>query len=420
MKKTALVLSGGGSRGSYEVGVYKALDTLGIKFDGVFGTSIGALNGALFIQVSADEAVRRWSKNKITNVFTEDFVQTLPNLDEVSVKDALYPVIKENILAKGVSNQNLEKFVRDNIEPETLYAEGQPELGICVYNFDKRKGEEILVQEMLKPEQVADFLVASSSCFPAIEMKTIDGVRYIDGGYYDNMPINFALKRGFEEIIAVDIKSPGFVKINPSGTNNVRIIMPKWDIGTVFDFKHDLTINNIMLGYLDTLKSYNYYGGNLYTFNLKSLSHLKQTRFLFTKSVNEFINNQNQYFQQFINVFLKANPNMLYDEGFVLNLIEQLAKSLGISPYETYDFDEFLRMIVKAADAIPVIEIIPLHLTKNLNQISNISVMIGLYHKIFNDNNLNYQTYMMSLSYYEETIQAFTLNLIKSYLNTFK
>ena len=48
--KRALVLSGGGGRGSYQIGVWKALRDLGIKFDIITGTSVGALNGALMVQ----------------------------------------------------------------------------------------------------------------------------------------------------------------------------------------------------------------------------------------------------------------------------------------------------------------------------------------------------------------------------------
>ena len=43
----ALVLSGGGAKGSYQLGVWKALRELNIKFDIITGTSVGALNGAL-------------------------------------------------------------------------------------------------------------------------------------------------------------------------------------------------------------------------------------------------------------------------------------------------------------------------------------------------------------------------------------
>ncbi len=40
-----LVLEGGGAKGSYHVGAYKAILDEGIEIQGVTGTSAGALNG---------------------------------------------------------------------------------------------------------------------------------------------------------------------------------------------------------------------------------------------------------------------------------------------------------------------------------------------------------------------------------------
>ncbi|MDQ8936251.1 patatin-like phospholipase family protein [Acinetobacter rudis] len=45
--KTGLVLSGGGAKGAYHVGVVKALAEYGIEADAIAGASIGALNGSL-------------------------------------------------------------------------------------------------------------------------------------------------------------------------------------------------------------------------------------------------------------------------------------------------------------------------------------------------------------------------------------
>ena len=46
MEKYAVTLAGGGSKGIYQIGAWKALDELGIEFEAVTGTSIGAINGA--------------------------------------------------------------------------------------------------------------------------------------------------------------------------------------------------------------------------------------------------------------------------------------------------------------------------------------------------------------------------------------
>ena len=49
-KKIGLVLSGGGAKGAYEVGVWAALEQLGLtgSIDGIIGSSVGALNAVLF------------------------------------------------------------------------------------------------------------------------------------------------------------------------------------------------------------------------------------------------------------------------------------------------------------------------------------------------------------------------------------
>ncbi|VVP38975.1 hypothetical protein PS850_04801 [Pseudomonas fluorescens] len=65
--KVGLVLSGGGAKGAYQVGVLKALRELGTRIDAVSGASIGALNGAILASSpSLDAGIQRleelWGK----------------------------------------------------------------------------------------------------------------------------------------------------------------------------------------------------------------------------------------------------------------------------------------------------------------------------------------------------------------------
>ena len=60
MNKTAIVLAGGGSRGAYQIGVWKALREMGIDYQLVTGTSVGALNGVLMVQQEYDKALAVW------------------------------------------------------------------------------------------------------------------------------------------------------------------------------------------------------------------------------------------------------------------------------------------------------------------------------------------------------------------------
>jgi len=64
-----LVLEGGGAKGSYHVGAYRALLDLGIKIDGVAGTSIGALNGAAIVQGDLSNLEKLWEETSIDTLF---------------------------------------------------------------------------------------------------------------------------------------------------------------------------------------------------------------------------------------------------------------------------------------------------------------------------------------------------------------
>ena len=71
MNKPGLVLSGGGSRGSYQIGAYRALRDNGIEICAVVGTSIGAINGAYIAQGDLDLACDVWEHIDYRTVFAE-------------------------------------------------------------------------------------------------------------------------------------------------------------------------------------------------------------------------------------------------------------------------------------------------------------------------------------------------------------
>ena len=71
-KEYALALSGGGTRGAYEIGAYRALKEMGINIVAIAGTSIGALNGAMFVSDNLDKAEEMYNNIKIDNVIDID------------------------------------------------------------------------------------------------------------------------------------------------------------------------------------------------------------------------------------------------------------------------------------------------------------------------------------------------------------
>ena len=56
----ALALEGGGAKGAYQIGAWKALREAGVKIDAVAGTSVGALNGALIVMGDLEKAEAIW------------------------------------------------------------------------------------------------------------------------------------------------------------------------------------------------------------------------------------------------------------------------------------------------------------------------------------------------------------------------
>ena len=62
MGKKAVVLSGGGARGAYQAGAWKALRELDYQFDIVTGTSVGALNAAMMASGDFDRAITLWQE----------------------------------------------------------------------------------------------------------------------------------------------------------------------------------------------------------------------------------------------------------------------------------------------------------------------------------------------------------------------
>lgn len=91
MKNLGLVFAGGGGKGAYEIGVWKYLHETGMDkyFKAVSGTSVGALNAALFASGSFEKAEEVWS-----NIKKEDILgkHTMP-MDEVI--DMLYSMTTE-------------------------------------------------------------------------------------------------------------------------------------------------------------------------------------------------------------------------------------------------------------------------------------------------------------------------------------
>lgn len=264
MVKKGLVLGGGGSRGAYEIGVWKATRELGIEFSVVTGTSIGALNGALVVQGDFEKALVMWEGMQYESVMANVSSADLETLE--GARAVLRTALGEMVADGGMDITPLETLVRDMLDEEAV-RRSPIQFGIVTVEFPSLRAREMEKADIPVGE-MCDYLLASCACYPAFKPKSIDGNRFVDGGYKDNLPINLAVDLGAQEVLAVDLKSVGLIPKKYNDSVPVRILRPYWDLGIFLTFDTQRIRRNIQLGYLDTLKSYGRYEGLAYAFPL--------------------------------------------------------------------------------------------------------------------------------------------------------
>ncbi|MCI9597131.1 MAG: patatin-like phospholipase family protein [Firmicutes bacterium] len=273
MAKNALVLSGGGSRGGYEIGVWQALRELKIPIHIVTGTSVGALNGAMVAQDDFDLAVSLWKDLETHMVFDVDAHDHEPGLFDfefagMNASEAL-AYAKEILLNGGAGTSGLEKIVSKYVDEEKIRA-SSVDLGVVTVEFPSLKPHYLFTED-ISAGKLPDYILASAACFPAVQAKEIDGVKFIDGGYHDVMPVELSLEKGADRIIAVYLEAAGFVRRGTLETaenlaSEVILIKSPWDLGNFLVFDTDNTRRIIRLGYLDTMKAFGVFLGHKYTF----------------------------------------------------------------------------------------------------------------------------------------------------------
>jgi NTE family protein len=101
-----LVLEGGGAKGAYHVGAYKALKELGVEIGGIAGTSIGALNGAILIQGDLEKLEDIWINTKSSDLFNID-EKAITNLKTFNLQEINLPYLL-NVSKEILSNRGLD------------------------------------------------------------------------------------------------------------------------------------------------------------------------------------------------------------------------------------------------------------------------------------------------------------------------
>ncbi len=249
----ALVLAGGGARGSYQVGVWRALMELDWHPQIITGTSVGGLNGAMFVLDLYETARDMW-----LTIRSRD-VMELP--EENADLSALHQFLRRVVKAGGMDVTPLEEIVERVLDEDALRA-APIRFGIVTVEQRGLRPRELTLED-IPAGQVRDYLMASAACFPALRARQIDGVKFLDGGYSDNMPTGLAKTMGAEELVCVDLEGVGITRPNLTGLPTT-MIRSYWELGDILHFDPDTAKRNMELGYYDTRRAMGYLRGCAY------------------------------------------------------------------------------------------------------------------------------------------------------------
>lgn len=266
--KYGLVLGGGGARGAYEIGVMRAVREAGIEISTVCGTSIGAVNGALFAQGSIEEACRMWYDIRL-----EDIIKSSAKFGENLLSVSNFASLALEMKNGGIDVSPFEKILKEVIDEDKLRS-SEIDFGLVSVSLTNKRAVSFFKDE-IPYGKIHEYLIASAS-LPGFKTKSIKGEKFADGGLADNMPVDLLVKKGIRDIIAVDVCGVGVKKDTfTAGINLMEIKCTTPYVGTM-DFNPDGIRASINEGYFEAKKLMGYYGGKKYFFDISEYNALRR------------------------------------------------------------------------------------------------------------------------------------------------
>ncbi len=251
-KTYAIVLEGGGARGAYQVGVWRALDEAGIRYNAVAGSSVGALNGAMMAMRRLNQAEEFWKNIRFSAVMNVDD-ETMKNLFDMNFSAINFRELarraKDILKSGGFDVAPLRELLAEQVD-ETAIRESDVEFFIATYSLSDMK-ELYLRAKDIEPGAIDDMLLASAY-YPAFRNEPLGGKRYIDGGVQDVLPITPLIEWGYQDLIAIRVFGFGVEKkIEIPDDVTVTTIAPTQKLGAVLNFDGELSREQMKLGYFD-------------------------------------------------------------------------------------------------------------------------------------------------------------------------
>lgn len=262
MKKIGLALAGGGARGAYQIGAWKALIELGIadKISAYSGASVGSLNAVLFAMDNYEAAKDVWLNLNKDSLF---------NIEKQIIKR----IYKERLkfLNRGVfSTKRLEKLMDDTVDFEsikdkeiyvaTTYLGGKKSTFFDLLNTNYKhyfKSDNQISYHLLRDleyEEVKKIMLASCAIPVAFRPIMIGNETFYDGGILDNTPYQPLIEAGCDVVIIIDLFKASFIKKKKVEGARLITVHPSRSLRGVLDFNNKYIQRRFDLGYKDTLE----------------------------------------------------------------------------------------------------------------------------------------------------------------------
>lgn len=361
--KYGIVLEGGGARGAYQIGAWKALQEAGIAIGGISGASVGALNGALMCMDDLDRACHIWENltySKVMNV-SDALIEKFRSKDlEIQDFQELGSAVRKVLKDGGLDVTPLKDLIEGTVDEERIRA-SERELFVITYSLTDWKKVVINIKE-LSDGAMSDALLASAY-FPAFKREKLGGKRYMDGGSADNVPIEPLLERGYKNLIVIRIYGLGrdserFLEIPEDVA--VYHIAPRQDLGGILEFSGKKARKLMTLGYYDAMRSLyglegrSYYldasGGETYYFD-RMMSELELLK-LYIRPVMEEEDWENlagyRSFTEQIFPHLARKLGLKEDWDYrdlYLTVLEEMARKLRVNRFHIYTAQELSQEI---------------------------------------------------------------------------
>jgi NTE family protein len=353
-----LVLEGGGAKGSYHIGAYKALIEKNIQINAITGTSIGALNGAMLCQGDFEKVYDLWYNISNSQIFDVDD-EMLNELRKYELNQSnisyLFRKSKQIISNKGLDTKTIRKIISDNVNEERI-RKSDIDFGIVTVSLTDMKPLEIFIDE-IPQGKLNDYIMASAN-FPAFKIEKLDGKVFIDGGVYDNFPIKLMLSKGYKNVIAVRTFGIGRQRKVELGDIDIIYINPTEDLGSTLDFNLDTARKNLLLGYYDTLKVLDNLRGKKYYINIEGNKELFQNILMNLskekcEAAGKLMGFEGISYKRMLFEFILPRIAELMDiskekdyEDIGIEICEVIAMELKLNRFQIYKVDDFLKEII--------------------------------------------------------------------------